>query len=121
MAGGGKIFVRNGNGRPEPVEEARFDSEDKLQELVATYPELLAGEQMDPEDPRRWILVKREKGIADRPDAADRWSVDHLMIDQDAVPTLIEAKRSLQLRDTEKHCRADVRLRSPRNRNLVGR
>ena len=94
MAERGKIFVKTGNGRPEPVEDAPFDTEKDLQELVADYPELLAGEQMAPEDPRRWILIKREKGIADRPGAADRWSVDHLMIDQNAVPTLIEAKRS---------------------------
>ena len=90
----GKIFVRSGDGRLEPLEEMPFDAEDELQELVADYPELLAGEQISPDEPRRWILIKREMGIADRPDSGDRWSVDHLLIDQDAVPTLVEAKRS---------------------------
>ena len=50
---------------------------------------------------RKWIIIKREKGIPDRPDAGDRWSVDHLLIDQDAVPTLVEVKRSSILRYEE--------------------
>ena len=43
--------------------------------------------------PRRWILITREKGIAERSDSNERWSLDHLIIDQDAVPTLVEVKR----------------------------
>ena len=101
MAEKEKIFVRRGSGRPEPLEEVPFDTEDELQELVAEYPELLAGERIDPDNPRRWIIIKREKGIPDRPDAGDRWSVDHLLIDQDAVPTLVEVKRSSILRYEE--------------------
>ena len=42
---------------------------------------------------RRWILVTREKGIAASAGEGARWSVDHLIIDQDAVPTLAEVKR----------------------------
>ena len=75
------------------VEEA-FALEDTLQELVAHHPELLSGEQMDPNDPRRWILVGREQGIADIVGGGPRWALDHLLIDQDAIPTLVEAKRS---------------------------
>ena len=75
------------------VEEA-FALEDTLQELVAHHPELLSGEQMDPNDPRRWILVGREQGIADIVGGGHRWALDHLLIDQDAIPTLVEAKRS---------------------------
>ncbi len=48
---------------------------------------------MRPGDPRRWILITREKGIAETPDAGARWSIDHLIVDQDAVPTLVEVKR----------------------------
>ena len=39
-----------------------------------------------------WILLAREKGIAETSDAGARWSLDHLIIDQDARPTLVEAK-----------------------------
>ncbi len=88
-----RIFTRNEQGGLEPMMEESFSSEDELQELIARHPELLDGEQMRPGDPRRWILITREKGIAERPDTSDRWSVDHLVIDQDAVPTLVEVKR----------------------------
>lgn len=89
-----EIYHLNEQGLLEPMTEERFPLEDKLQELVANYPKLLSGEQMDPNNPRRWILVGREQGIADIVGGSDRWSLDHLLIDQDAVPTLVEAKRS---------------------------
>ena len=54
---------------------------------------MLDGEQMRPGDPLRWILITREQGIAESSDASARWSVDHLVVDQDAVPTLVEVKR----------------------------
>ena len=54
---------------------------------------MLDGEQIRPGDPRRWILISREKGIAETSDAAARWAIDHLIVDQDAVPTLAEVKR----------------------------
>ena len=61
--------------------------------LIAQHPELLDGEQITPGDARRWILITREKGIAELSGQAARWSVDHLIVDQDAVPTLAELKR----------------------------
>ena len=53
---------------------------------------------MEPESPRRWLLVKREQGVPDKEDSASRWSVDHVFVDQDAVPTLVEVKRSTDTR-----------------------
>ena len=88
-----RIYTRAERGRLEPLEEKPFSTEDELQALIAEYPELLDGEQIRPGDPRRWILISREKGIAETSDAAARWAIDHLMIDQDAVPTLAEVKR----------------------------
>lgn len=97
-----RIYTRNERGELEPLEEETFSSEDELQALIAAYPELLDGEQMRPDDPRRWILVTREQGIAESSGSGDRWSLDHLIIDQDAVPTLVEVKRgsSSELRRT---------------------
>ncbi len=88
-----RIYIRDANERLEPLKEEPFSSEDQLQVLIARHPELLDGQQVRPDDPRRWLLITREKGIADQPDASDRWAVDHLLIDQDAVPTLVEVKR----------------------------
>ena len=76
-----------------PMNEERFNLEDTLQELVANHPGLLSGEQMNPGNPRRFILIGREQGIADIIGGSNRWALDHLLIDQDAVPTLVEAKR----------------------------
>ena len=86
-----RIYTRSEAGL-EPLEEHRFDNEDELQKLIAEHPELLDGEQMRPGDPRRWILITREQGIAETPGEHDRWAVDHLIIDQEAMPTLAEVK-----------------------------
>lgn len=84
--------------------ERPYVSERVLQDHLAAHPELLSAEA--PEDERRrWLLVKREMGVADAEDAPDRWSLDHLFVDQDAVPTFVEVKR-----------RADTRAR----RQVVG-
>ncbi len=64
-----------------------FAAEDVLQRLIEQYPDLLAGAQMTPGDPRRWLLVKREQPIPDSELSTGRFSVDHLFVDQDAVPS----------------------------------
>lgn len=78
--------------------ERPYDSEDLLQGLLAKYPNLLAGEQMDGGSPRRWLLVTREAGLPSEDGGASRWSVDHLFLDQDGIPTLVEVKRSSDTR-----------------------
>ena len=88
-----RIYTRDRQGRLEPLEEEPFALEDELQALIAEHPELLDGEQMRPGDPRRWILITREQGIAETADSPFRWALDHLIIDQDATPTLVEVKR----------------------------
>ncbi len=88
-----RIYIRDDKGGLEPLEEMRFSTEDHLQTLIAEHPELLDGTQIRPEDPRRWILITREKGISETADSGSRWAVDHLIVDQDAMPTLVEVKR----------------------------
>lgn len=88
-----RIYVMNEEGTPQPLDKEPFSNEGILQELLAEHPELLDGEQIKPGDPRRWILIDREVGISETKDASPIWSLDHLLIDQDAVPTLVEVKR----------------------------
>ncbi len=88
-----RIYVMNKQRTLQPLREEPFSTEDILQELLAEHPELLDGEQIKPADPRRWILVNREVGISETTDASPSWALDHLLIDQDAVPTLVEVKR----------------------------
>lgn len=94
----GKIYLRQPDGSLRTMTESPFDSEDLLQRLLEEYPDLLAGEQMNLDSPRRWLLVRREMGVPDEAGAANRWSVDHLFLDQEGVPTLVEVKRSTDTR-----------------------
>lgn len=90
---GERIFVQDREGELDSLEEERFSSEEELQALLAARPELLDGEQMNPDEPRRWMVVAREQGIAQAAGEGDWWAVDHLLVDQDAIPTLVEVKR----------------------------
>lgn len=92
------IYMLAADGKLERVPLGAYSSELVLQKLIEDYPELLAGEQIDPDDPPRWLLIKREAGIPDAEQSTDRWSADHLLLDQNARPTIVEVKRSSDTR-----------------------
>ena len=92
------IFLLHEGEKLTSMEERAYDSEDRLQALLANYPELLGGDQMDETYPRRWLLVEREISIPGDESGAGRWHLDHLFIDQDGVPTLVEVKRATDTR-----------------------
>ena len=93
----GKIYLRSGKSLIA-MTEVEYELEDHIQTLLADHPDLLAGDQIRPDAPRRWILVERESGIEDSSGGLRRWSLDHLFLDQDAIPTLVEVKRSSDTR-----------------------
>ena len=95
--GTGTIFMIQ-DGKLVEMTETAYESEDLFQELLASYPKLIPGDQIDSENPRRWLFVEREVGVPGEAEGYDRWSLDHLFLDQDAVPTLIEVKRSSDTR-----------------------
>jgi hypothetical protein len=76
------------------MSEELYATEAHLQELLASHPDLLSADG----EPRRWVLISREFGIASEQDSSDRWSIDHLFIDEQAIPTLVEVKRSTDTR-----------------------
>lgn len=92
------IYLVSDSGELQRVEHQLYASEVVLQELVAKHPELLAGDQIDPQAPPKWLLLRREAAIPDSADGADRWWLDHLLLDQFGVPTLLEVKRSTDTR-----------------------
>jgi hypothetical protein len=94
----GRIYLLKEDSKLLAMEEASYDSERLLQKLLADHPDLLAGDQIDAEEPRRWLLVTREMAVPGEQDGAARWSLDHLFLDQDAIPTLVEVKRSSDTR-----------------------
>ena len=94
----GNIYLIWNDASLQPLTEQSYESEEILQELLEKYPELLAGDQIDTAVPRRLILVSREIGVPGEEEGFDRWSLDHLFIDQEGIPTLVEVKRSTDTR-----------------------
>jgi len=88
-----EVFViENGNFRALPSRPYRAGLfgktlEEALQILIEKDPRILPGKQMDPgsDDPPRFVLLRREMPVGG-------WSLDHLLVDQRAVLTLVEAK-----------------------------
>ena len=64
-----------------PMEPAQFANEADFQRLLSRFPELLVGDQIDPQKPRRWVLVKRELAISTGEIGASQWSIDHVFLD----------------------------------------
>ncbi|WP_017662431.1 hypothetical protein [Baaleninema simplex] len=90
---GGGIYLIQDDEQLVEMSEQSYESEEQLQELLETYPNLLAGDQIDTALPRHWLLVKRETPIPSEEDGTARWSLDRLFIDQNAIPTLVEVRR----------------------------
>ena len=94
----GGIYLIRDDGQLVEMNEQAYDSEDLLQALLAKYPSVLAGDQLGSAEPRRWLLISREVSLPSEEAGAGRWSVDHLFLDQDAIPTIVEVKRSSDTR-----------------------
>jgi len=94
----GKIYLLQEDGTLQGLSEQSYSSEELLQTLLEQYSDLLAGEQISESAPRRWLLVSREMGVPGEEGGYDQWSLDHLFLDQDAIPTLVEVKRSTDTR-----------------------
>jgi hypothetical protein len=77
--------------------ERPYAAERDLQGYLETHPELLSAEA-DGNERRQWLLVRRDMGVSDRDEGPDRWSLDHLFVDQDAIPTFVEVKRNSDTR-----------------------
>jgi hypothetical protein len=88
------VYVIQADGRSEVMAPILCANEDReLQLVLDMNPDLLPGDQIDPENPRRWLLVKREMPVPDPSTGLDRWSIDFVFADQDAIPTFVECKR----------------------------
>ena len=88
-----EVFVINGEdfhalpSRPFRAGLFGKNLEEALQILIEKNPNVLPGKQMEPgsDDPPRFVLLRREMPVGG-------WSLDHLLVDQRAVLTLVEAK-----------------------------
>lgn len=91
------IYLRTQEGM-SPLERHQFDREVDLQELITNHPALLSGRELSPDEPLRWLVINLEAPIADRQEGSGRWALDALLVDQHAVLTFVEVKRSTDTR-----------------------
>jgi hypothetical protein len=92
------IVLMGDDGVLTEVSSTSYDAEADLQELLADHVDLLPGAQINRDSPRRWLLIKREAGIPNQEGGGSWWSLDHLVVDQDAMPTFVEVKRASDTR-----------------------
>jgi hypothetical protein len=91
------IFSLN-NGELTELTESPYFTEDIFQKLLSDHSKIISLDQVYKDNPRKWLFISREMGIADSSISGNRWSLDHLFIDQDGIPTLVEVKRSSDTR-----------------------
>jgi len=76
MAGG--IYLIQTDDSLVEMTEQPYDLEERLQILLADYPNILAGDQINSAAPRRWLFIQREFGVPAKQDGGTWWSLDHL-------------------------------------------
>jgi len=86
----GVLYMVDGDGLRRMTPSAP-ENEDRMQLLVARYPELITDGDGD------LLLICRESAISDG-ESAGRWSLDHLFVTREAVPVLVELKRASDTR-----------------------
>lgn len=87
-------YVVQDDGSTVPMDRIRCKSEDKeLQLILERNPDLLPGDQINPDNPRRWLIIEREMPVPGPASGDDRWSIDFFFADQAGIPTFIECKR----------------------------
>ena len=86
------LYLKREGSTPERLDAKAFENEEALQQLLAEHPDLIDGSAISPDDPRKWLVVGREIGINEKPEEGNRWALDLLLLDQEAVPTLVEVK-----------------------------
>ena len=75
-----------------------YETEDVLQQLLADHPEVLAGGTTSEGQVARLLLVRREMGVPTATRGPATFSVDHLFLDPDGVPVVVEVKRATDTR-----------------------
>jgi hypothetical protein len=96
LEGDGIFLIRDGN--LILLQQKPYDSEAILQEALASFPDVLAGGSTAGGSACRLLLVRREIGVPKTEGGAANWSLDHLFVDADGVPVVVEVKRSSDTR-----------------------
>ena len=92
------IFLVASGGDLALLRQQPYETEAVLQRALADHPEVLAGPTTAGDETKRLLLVRREMGVPARSEGGAVWSADHLFIDADGVPVIVEVKRSSDIR-----------------------
>ncbi|MGY1452240.1 hypothetical protein [Streptomyces sp. SS8] len=82
----------------QALEPAAFETEAEFQELLARHPRVLDFGSLADGRPLRLVLVAREMGVSTSAESCPAYWLDHLFVDADGVPTLVEVKRTSDTR-----------------------
>ena len=89
-----KSYIIETDGTTKEMSKVRCKNENQeLQKLLFENLDLIPGDQIRPDDPRRWLLIKNEMPVPDPSTGINRWNIDFFIVDQDGIPTFIECKR----------------------------
>ncbi|MEU9250360.1 hypothetical protein AB0D66_00740 [Streptomyces sp. NPDC048270] len=80
------------------LEPAAFDTEVEFQALLARHPRILDFGSLADGRPLRLFLVAREMRVPTGNESGSTYWLDHLFVDADGVPTLVEVKRAADTR-----------------------
>ena len=69
-----RVFSLDRDGVLRRLERQTYTNEQILQRLLAQYPDLLAGDEMDLEAPKRWLFIGREYGVPGEEGGSSRWA-----------------------------------------------
>jgi hypothetical protein len=91
------VFLLRGSAMTA-LRHAPYDSEALLQKALADFPEVIAGPTTVGDSPVGLLLVRQEMGVPKVEGGSAAFRLDHLFVDADAVPVLVEVKRSTDTR-----------------------
>jgi hypothetical protein len=80
------------------LRETPYDSKAVLQTALAEYPEVLAGPTTEGDGTGRLLFLTQEMPVPNSADGTGAQRLDHLFLDQEGVPVLVEVKRSSDAR-----------------------
>jgi hypothetical protein len=89
------VFVIDQANKLTELKRNEFESEDLFQKILADHPALLSQASGAS---GRLLLVGREAPVPEGDDGLGRWSLDHLFLDREGVPVLVEVKRASDTR-----------------------
>jgi hypothetical protein len=89
------IYIIDAQNHLAELRRSDYGSEDIFQKLLADHPAMLrAAAGLT----NQLLLVRREQPVPDQAEGSERWSLDHLFLDGDGVPVLVEVKQASDTR-----------------------